>query len=354
MKLSRLAAYGCCAGRGKMADRNIFRKFTHVNSGQEFDIAYLRVSNYVETMALDGPKLMLEWDDGTRYIRDALRLAELDEVEAHLSDDWALDGLNVAQKFTVLTSKDAGPNLRINLIAQPMYKIKTIADQTRIFRQRGLAEIIGAMSGGVKVDGAGFPVVEDYHCIQGERPSAMFKQIALEQGAHIWLARDAWKARTFAKLFSQEPAFEYHYKKEDEEFQIINFTKPSQQNRLHEQQVRSFTGWNDEKGRIKSPSTGPVLSKAKGAFASKFSSQNVQTLGNLPTAHRIAIDFMCHGNGFLTPGMVLKLWWHKADPESPLDESLPDKVVIFAVAHYYSAQKYFCRVKGAVPFEPAS
>lgn len=337
-----------------MADKNIFKKFVHVNSGQEFDIAYLRVSNYIETMDLDGPKLMLEWDDPSSYIKDNLQLKELDEIEAHLSDDWALDGLNVVQKFTVLTAKDAGPNLKINLIAQPIYKVKTIADKTRMFRQRGIPEIIGAVSGGVKVDGAGFPVVEDYHCIAGERPTAMFKQIAHEQGAHIWLARDAWKVKTFAKLFSQEPSFEYHYNKEDQEYQITNFTKPSQQNRLQEQQVKSFTGWNDEKGRIKSPSSGPVLSKAKGAFPSKVSSQNVQTLGNLPTAHKIAIDFMCHGNGFLTPGITLKLWWHQVNPEMPLDESLPDKIVVFAVAHYYSAQKYFCRVKGAVPFEPTS
>jgi len=337
-----------------MADKNIFKKFTHVKSGQDFDIAYLRSSNYIETMDLDAPKLIMEWDDPGGYIKDILNLKELDEVEAHLSDDWALDGMNITQKFTVLTAKDAGPNLKINLIAKPIYKIKTIVDQTRVFRQRGVPEIIGAISGGMKVDGAGFPVVEDYHCIVGERPSATLKQLALEQGAHVWLGRESWKVKTFAKLFAQEPSFEYHYNKSDVDFQIINFTKPSHQNRIQEQHARLFTGWNSELGRIKAPSGGPVLSKAKGAFPSQFSSQNVQTLGNLPTAPQIAIDFMCHGNGFLTPGITLKLWWHQINPEAPLDESLPDKVVVFAVAHWYSAQKYYCRVKGAVAFEPTS
>ena len=83
----------------------------------------------------------------------------------------------------------------------------------------------------MKVDGAGFPVVEDYHFLVGERSSATFKQIATEQGVHIWLAREGWKVKAFAKLFAQEPAFEYHYNKMDMDFQIINFTKPSQQNR---------------------------------------------------------------------------------------------------------------------------
>ncbi len=335
-------------------DRNIFKKFIHVKSGQEFDIGYLRKSNYIETMALDGPKLIMEWDDPSGYIKDNLNLKELDEIEAHLSDDWALDGLNVVQKFTVLTQKDAGPNLKLNTISQPIYKIKTILPQSRIFRQRGVPEILGAMSGGMKVDGAGFPVVEDYHFLVGERSSATFKQIATEQGVHIWLAREGWKVKAFAKLFAQEPAFEYHYNKMDMDFQIINFTKPSQQNRVQEQHARSFTGWNDENGRIKSPSSGPVLSKAKGAFPSKTATQNVQTLSNLPTAYKIAIDFMCRGNGFLTPGITLKLVWHQLNPEAPINEALPDKVVLFSVAHYYSAQKYFCRVRGAVPFEPTS
>lgn len=328
-----------------MADKNIFKKFVHVNSGQEFDIAYLRESNYVETMALDGPKLMMEWDDGKRYIRDILKLKELDEVEAHLSDDWALDGLNVVQKFTVLTSKDAGPFLKINLIAQPMYKVKVVADKSRIFRQRGIPEIVKAVTG-EKVDGSGFPVVENYHLLDGERPSEMFKQMATEHGAHIWRARDCWKVKKFADLFSQGPSFEYHYNKEDEDFQITNFTRPSHQNRLQEQQVRKFSGWDEVDGRIK------ASSKGKSPFASKYSSQKRFTLNNLPISHKIAIDFMCYGNGFLTPGMVLKLWWHLGISDNPLDESLPDKIVIFAVAHYYSAQKYYCRLKGGVPFEP--
>lgn len=335
-------------------DRNIFTKFVHVKTGQEFDISLLKKSNYIETMALDGPKLIMEWDDPESYIRDTIGLKELDEIEAHLSDDWSLDGLSITQKFTVLTKKSAGRFLRINAISKDMYKIKTILPQTRVFRQRGLPEIIKAMTGNTKVDGAGFPVVEDYHFLVGERPSATFKQIATEQGAHIWLARDGWKVKTFAKLFAQEPRFEYHHNKLDQEFQITCFTRPSLQNRIQEQHVRIFTGWNDENGRVKSPSGGPVLSKAKGAFPSKNASQNIQTLGNLPTSHKIAIDFVCHGNGFITPGMVLKLFWHQPSPETPIDESLPDKVVVFAVAHYYTAQKYVCRVRGAVPFEPTS
>ena len=102
-------------------------------------------------------------------------------------------------------------------------------------------------------------------------------------------------------------------------------------------------------GRIRVPASLPALATASGKVASALSSQAQPTLMNATQSYQIGIDFSARGNGFLTPGMALKLWWHMPMQDRPLDESLPDKVVIFSVAHYYSAQKYFCRVLGAVP-----
>lgn len=336
-----------------MADDNIFKKFVHTRSGREFDVGFLKNSNYVETMGLDGPKLMMTWDDPNRYIKDVLQVREMDDVEVHLSDEFSLAGMDVKLPFTVMMDPSADRFLKFNLMASPMYKLKRLADKTRIFRQRGMAEIIQAYAGGSKVEAGRFPIVENYHCIAGERPSALLRQIGQEQGAHIWLGRKGWQAKSFAELYAAAPAYEYHYGKPGVDFEIISYSRPSQQTQIQEQVVRGFTGWNDMLGRIKAPSTGPVLSKAKQYAPSMFSSQNVQILGNQPTSYRIAVDMLCYGNGHLTAGMALKLWWHMPLQDRPLDESLPDKVVVFAVAHYYSAQKYFCRVKGAVPLEPA-
>ncbi len=55
-------------------------------------------------------------------------------------------------------------------------------------------------------------------------------KLQLNRGAYL-ACKGGWKVKAFAKLFAQEPAFEYHYNKMDMDFQIINFTKPSQQNR---------------------------------------------------------------------------------------------------------------------------
>lgn len=83
----------------------------------------------------------------------------------------------------------------------------------------------------------------------------------------------------------------HHYGKPGADFQIISFIRPSQQSGIQEQAVRSFSGWNDVLGRVKAPSAGLVLSKVSKYAPSLNASQNVQTLGNRPTASRIAIDF---------------------------------------------------------------
>lgn len=50
-----------------MADDNLFKKFVHIRSGKEFDIGFLRESNYIETLGLDGPKLMMSDTSRTSF-----------------------------------------------------------------------------------------------------------------------------------------------------------------------------------------------------------------------------------------------------------------------------------------------
>ena len=65
-----------------------------------------------------------------------------------------------------------------------------------------------------------------------------------------------------------------------------------------------------------------------------------------------AFYFIALGNMSVTAGQAAKLVWHTPDPANPINEGLPDKVVVEGVAHWYSGQKYYCRIKGAVALEP--
>ena len=120
-----------------MADDNLFKKFVHLRSGEEFDMGFLRESKYVETLGLDGPKLIMTWDDPNRYIRDELKIQAQDEVEAYLSDDWALDGMNLKQKFTVMVDPSADRFLKSNLMASPVFKLKALSDKNPHFQAKG-------------------------------------------------------------------------------------------------------------------------------------------------------------------------------------------------------------------------
>ena len=46
-----------------MYNNNIFKKICHEQSGQEFDLGYIEEGTFIETLSLDGPKLLLTMMD---------------------------------------------------------------------------------------------------------------------------------------------------------------------------------------------------------------------------------------------------------------------------------------------------
>ena len=331
----------------------IFTKIVHVASGKEIDPGLLQEGTYIEALSLDSPKLMLVLRDHGSYLQNQLRLQEFDELSISLGDTWREDGVSSQETFVVLTSRPMPDGtVRLNCLAKPIFDMKKIADRTRVFTQRGVQEIAAAFAGGLKRSIGQFAVVENYHCIAGERPTTMLRQLAEEQGAHAWVARGTFHLRKFAEILAQDPAMTFHYATMDSGFPILKYTRPSTQMHLQESAIRSFTGWNETLGRVKTSSSIPFLAGAKSTPPMITGAAAPYVLGNKPVTKQTAIDFVTLGNLSITPGQLAKLVWHLPDPENPIDEGLPERVVIESVAHWYSSQKYYCRVKGAVALEP--
>ena len=313
----------------------------------------MKEGTYVESTQLDGPKLVLCFADPENYIKAHVQIREYDEFLVAFGDSYRENGVSEQDDFTVLTcTPQQDGTVKINLMASIVYSMKKMADKTRVFAQRGVPEILQAFAGGARLDVGKFPVVENYHNIAGERPSALLRQIAAEHGAHIWYARGVLSMRRFEELFSREPAMTFHWGTIRNENGIVRYTRPSAQLRAQEMAVRTFTGWNEVTGRVKTSPDSPVLSRAGSKPAAITGSPNTFVLGNGPVATRTAIDFVALGNMSVTAGQSIKLMWHLPDPANPINEGLPDKVVVEGVAHWYSAQRYYCRVKGAVALEP--
>lgn len=333
----------------------IFQKVVHTKSGEPLENAYLIQGTYIETMELDGPKLILDYRDTEDRISNKLQIKEYDEIAVTMGDPWHDNSAMISETFVVLACKPAAGSsgaVRLSLMAKPTFDLKQMADKTRVFNNNGLASIAQAFAKGMKLDVSKFPVIGSYHCIAGERPSIMLRQMAEEHGAHIWMCRGKMQLKRFAELFVQAPAATLHYGVQNTPDLILSYTKPSGQLKAQESAARSFSGWDELKGRVKTSPALKLLSGVSSKPPAMAASPSPYVLSNAPIVKKPAIDFTAFGKMLVTPGQVLKLVWHMPDPAEPVNEGLPDKVIVESVAHWYSDQKYYMRVKGAVAYVP--
>lgn len=330
----------------------IFTKITHNNSGKDIDVGFIESGNYVETIDLSSPKLILVLRDYQSYIVQQLKIKEYDELTVTFSDDWNEEPETFKETFVILTCKaEQQGKLVINAIAKKVFQLKQIADKTRIFSGRGVQDVVAAHASGLTRDLGQFAVIQNYHVIAGERPTTMLRQLAEEHGAHAWIARGTFHLKRFVELFKQAPAMTFHHAVINQKYTILSYSQPSNQMELEESKLRSFTGWDEVKGRMKTSTSVRALANVKSLPPITTSVASPYVLGNAPVAKQTGIDFETKGLLKLTAGMALKLMWHMPDPANPLDESKPDKIVIESVAHWYSEQKYYCRIKGAAILE---
>lgn len=330
----------------------IFSRIIHDQSGEELEPTFLSEGTYVETIELDGPKLMLAFRDPFLRFKGELGIKEFDTLTVSYGDPWRENGADEKENFTILTARpDSDSLFRLNCMATRAYNMKRVADKTRIFTRRSMSDILGAFASGAKLEIDKFPVVENYHCVAGERPTKVLRQIAEEQGAHIWYARGKFYLQKFASLWAKSPAFAFQSGSITGDNKILSYSKPSGQAKAQEEKIRSFTGWNEKDGRVKTSPDAPALAKAKSKPVSMGGSPNKYILGTATVAKKPAIDFVTYGNLSVTAGQKLKLLWHSGNPVDPIDESLPSEVVVEGVAHWYSSQKFYTRVKGAIALE---
>lgn len=332
----------------------IFPKITHDTSGEPIDVGFIDQGTYIEDLSLTAPKLILKLKDHGMYLKNTLQIKEYDELTLSISDTWQEDGgENFQETFVILTIKPE-PNdiIKINCLAKPLFNMKTIADKTRIFSQRGVSEILSACSQGLETIMGKFAVVSNYHIIAGERPSTMLSQLAKEHGGHIWLCRGKLHMQSFKEMWAQEPVITFNEGKAYQENPILRYTRPSAQVEGQERNIRSFSGWDEKEGRLSISSAIKSITGLKSVPPLPIGAQTKYVLSREPLAKKTAIDFITPGRLFLTPGQMVKILWHMPDPQNPIDEGMPDKVVIESVAHWYSHQHFYSRVKGAVALEP--
>lgn len=309
------------------------------------DLAFLTKSVFVETLDLSGPRLMLEFNDRHSLIRNRLGVKpnDLIRVVFAITDDWFLPGISNTLYFKILSMPVLpGDILKINCIQSDVANLKVPAKESQAFIDVSPETILSYyFPNATNFDVDTFPV-HSFHVIAGERPSLMLRQMARELGAAIWNQRGIICFKDLLKIADStqnEPNHIFAWKNTGAgENQIAHYSTPRSEDLISDILVRNSIGWSMTEGMISS-----VLTDAPPEFVS-IDRQDI--LNNLSKVLCPSVDFTAAGNVEITSGLMLNVQWNLDQIDSPLDESLPEDVLVGTVAHYYGSNKYWIRVKG--------
>lgn len=307
------------------------------HEGEELDLSFLRSLALVETLDLSGPKLIMKFRDPESILRDDMGVGPGIELDVTFADYWHDEGDELIDRFTVLTMPDASEVVTLNCMQTDVWGLKVPAARARMWRRPPVQTVLRDLLAARQVVDR-FAVRQDYHLLPGERPAKMLRQMAREIGAQVFYQRREVHARRLVAMKSAAASFEMAYNHPGADYPIIHYRRPNADT-LFADTDRRYCGWN--------MIAGPIRASRSPAAAAEFSSAtSVAVLDNLADTLGADIDFVVSGMGQIRPGIVLDLQWNLDRAGQPLDESLPDTILVTTAAHYYQAQKYMTRIKG--------
>ncbi|WP_347361813.1 hypothetical protein [Vibrio vulnificus] len=309
-------------------------------NGEDLDLSSLKEAAFIETTTLDGPKLIIEYDDKERYLRDDLAIKEKAVFTVVLSDPVNQDALNWETQWVIMTMPASeNGTVTFNLFLKALYDLKRPASSARCFVKEPVSKVLRQLAPGIPLDVGTFPIRLDFHLLPAQRPSRLIRQMAKELGALVFIRRGTLVFCTLKELQERSPTYTYHYNDTREQFQIARYTTPNDSSLIEDLTERRFVGWDDKKGMVYSGkhSSAPI---EHSGVTSRF------VLDNLSKIPIPVLDAYMFGNGGLRAGDVVEVVWNRSDLERPIDESLPTLIVIGLVSHSYKDKKYYNRIKG--------
>lgn len=312
----------------------------------DLDLSFLIDITFIETIDLSGPRLILTIDDPTHYVADKLGTKPRDVLEITFSSKWYADdtdGVDLKLQFRILSMPQEGRKITFNCIEKEVESIKQPWPTTVLFANKPVSAIVSKLLPKLKPEIGKFPVVLDYHVLPGMRPAKTMRQMCHEMKATCFNRRKSLVFETWEKLLAQAPAITFKHKpppKEQCREEIIQYQMLRTQAVVKDRCERNFMSFNITDGFI-------ATTKAAKKPAEWSASPDKGVLDNMLTVPMPSIDMVTTGIGSVRAGVVMSIVWHSDNQEQPIDESLPDKVLISTVAHYYGgSSKYLCRVKG--------
>lgn len=309
----------------------------------DFDLSFLVEMTLTETIDVSGPRFVLVMDDPMGYLADDLQARENCLLRVSFSSHW-YEGqeIDLTMTFRILTMPRRGRALVFNCLEKEIHTSKQPAKTTTVLRNLPMATMIKRLVPALPVDAGKVPVWMDYHVLPGTRPSKTLRQMCHEMQAACFNQRGTMVFKTWAEMLKQPVSLTYHRTPPPEEKaqgEIYKYSVAGCSSIVKDRTERNYTSWNTTKGVV---TTGQV-----GEFPPEWVSPPLPlVLDNMLSVPVPTLDLIVVGNGLLRAGIMLELKWHTDEADRPVDESLPDRVLVSVVSHYYSNGKYLARIKG--------
>jgi|GEM_PF-1702301 len=325
----------------------------------DFDLGWLKEMTFIETIDISGPRLILIMDDQLKYLTDELNVKPRDVLKVTFSSHWYEgdgDDLDLVLHFRILTMPNEGNRITFNCMEKEVESIKQPWKKSLLFSQKPVTAILGKLLPALKPEAGKFPVMLDYHILPGMRPAKTIRQMCQEMKAACFHRRKSIVFETWDKLKKQEPEITFYHEPpatEQCDEEVFRYEMLRSQEVVKDRVERNYMSWNLKDGIVNT-------SKATKKPAEWVSQPEATVLDNLLDVSAPTIDLTTSGQGLIRPGVVMKIVWNNTQStDKPINESLPEKILISTVAHYYSGNQYLCRVKGiatspATPAAPAS
>ncbi len=320
-----------------MADTQQFIQSITFN-GQDVDLGHLLESAYIERADPVGPLLILKFNDISSIIREEYGITKDSEITVSIGDPLGRDEIYENESFTVLSMPMLDSVLTINCVQSDIFKLSQKAGSARFFTKKSGASVVKQLfnNRSIKFSSSSDAIIEDYHLLPQGRPIDLIRQIARETGRLAYLHRGVFTLKSFSELFDTANTLEYHYRDSRQDNQIAGYSLLDSRWKKQDITTKKNMSFDIEKGFISSGS-GPV---------EHISASSKLTLKSLLVLPQPAIELLMEGHGAIRPGARIDIKWNKLQIESPIDESLPESVLVGAVTHFSKANRYQCKVLG--------
>lgn len=328
-----------------------FFQSVKIDGGQAVPIYNLVSGSYSEEIELNGPMLLMSFNDSDSSLADDYGLREGAVIDVRMGDAGSnARAAYFASKFTIISSMPDGDHLQLTAIEKGVYDIKQPTARTLVFGGQTPTEILTALFPGyrleVPADVRTAPVT--YHVPAGSVPSLMLRKMAKELGCALWVARGTVYCIPYKSLLERSPKdgpikLEYQGNtSRTDGYSIYSYQPAYVSARAARDEKRQYMTWDTVAGF-------QISTLNEGCPRVFLPVASLDTLDSAIWRFTDCMTADLSGCGIFAAGLTVGVRINRMSTESVIDESLPLIQAIRKVSHIQTPNNYRCAASVGIP-----